>query len=136
VLALGHTIVASNTATFGPDLASLFGTIDAHFNFIGDSIIGADVNFEAGSLVANHSNEQDDKEIRILLDGAVIRTGVEKFGAVIGDGCRIGANAVIAPGALAELSPPDVDAFASEIAAAGWLAIGTDPGRIDAPPAC
>lgn len=37
MLDLGHTIVASNTATFGPDLASLFGTIDAHFNFIGNN---------------------------------------------------------------------------------------------------
>ena len=32
-----------------------------------------------------------------------VDTGVEKFGALVGDGVRIGANAVVAPGAL--LSP-------------------------------
>jgi acetyltransferase-like isoleucine patch superfamily enzyme len=32
----------------------------------------------------------------------MIDTGVSKFGALVGDGSRIGANAVIAPGALLE----------------------------------
>lgn len=32
-------------------------TAIAHFNFIGDSIIGKNVNFEAGSITANHYNE-------------------------------------------------------------------------------
>ncbi len=72
----------------------------AHLNFIGDSIIGAEVNFEAGAVVANHRNELDDKRIRILVGLAVVDTGVEKFGALVGDGCTIGANAVIAPGAV------------------------------------
>lgn len=72
----------------------------AHLNFVGDSIIGSDVNLEAGSIVANYRNELSDKRIRILLGDQVINTGVEKFGALIGDGTRVGANAVIAPGAL------------------------------------
>lgn len=72
----------------------------AHLSFIGDSIIGAGANIEAGAMLANYRNERDDKRIRIRLDGAVIDTGVDKFGALIGDGARIGANAVIAPGAL------------------------------------
>src|SRR5688572_16642481 len=29
----------------------------AHFNFVGDSVIGSNVNFEAGSVIANHFNE-------------------------------------------------------------------------------
>ncbi len=33
----------------------------AHFNFIGDSIIGENVNFEAGSITANHFNERENK---------------------------------------------------------------------------
>lgn len=72
----------------------------AHLSFVGDSIIGAGANIEAGAVVANYRNERDDKRIRIAFDGAVIDTSVEKFGALIGDGARIGANAVIAPGAL------------------------------------
>lgn len=76
------------------------GSALAHFNFVGDSIIGSDVNLEAGAVIANHRNERADKTIRIAHGNGVIETGVEKFGALIGDGSRIGANAVIAPGAL------------------------------------
>lgn len=72
----------------------------AHFNFLGDSLVGADVNIEAGAVIANHRNELLDPAIRICHQGAVIETGVRKFGALVGDGCRIGANAVIAPGAI------------------------------------
>lgn len=72
----------------------------AHLSFAGDSIIGAGANIEAGAMIANYRNEREDKRIRIVLDGAVIDTGVDKFGALIGENARIGANAVIAPGAL------------------------------------
>ena len=74
----------------------------AHMNFVGDSIIGADVNIEVGVVIANHRNEGADRNIRIVYHGQVIDTGVSKFGALVGDGSRIGANAVIAPGALLE----------------------------------
>ena len=74
----------------------------AHMNFVGDSIIGADVNIEAGAIIANHRNELESRNIRIAYRGQMIDTGVSKFGALVGDGSRIGANAVIAPGALLE----------------------------------
>lgn len=74
----------------------------AHFNFVGDSLLGERVNLEAGSIIANFRNEYDDKTIVAGRSEARIFTGVDKFGALIGDGCRIGANAVIAPGALLE----------------------------------
>ena len=72
----------------------------AHFNYIGNSLIGADVNFEAGSITANHFNEREDKSISVLVNGRRHPTGVTKFGAVVGDGCRIGANAVLSPGTI------------------------------------
>ncbi len=74
----------------------------AHFNFAGDSLIGADVNMEAGSVLANHHNDRDDKAIAVLIAGEIIPTGVTKFGAMIGDGSRIGANSVCSPGTLLE----------------------------------
>ena len=74
----------------------------AHMNFVGDSIIGADVNIEAGVIIANYRNELESRNIRIGYREQVINTGVGKFGALVGDGSRIGANAVIAPGALLE----------------------------------
>ena len=72
----------------------------AHFNFIGDSIIGSHVNFEAGSITANHFNERENKAIFVLYEAEVINTGVHKFGALIGDDSKIGANAVLSPGTL------------------------------------
>jgi NDP-sugar pyrophosphorylase family protein len=87
----------------GAELKSSFvfgGSKLAHFNFVGDSILGSDVNLEAGSIVANFRNERSDKEIKVRIGTRLHTTGVEKFGALVGDGVRIGANAVIAPGAL------------------------------------
>jgi len=76
------------------------GAKAAHLNFIGGSLIGSNVNLEAGSIVADYRNELDDKLIRIRQGDRVIETGVDKFGALIGGGARIGANAVIAPWAV------------------------------------
>lgn len=72
----------------------------AHLSFVGDSIIGCAANIEAGGIIANYRNEMDDKEILIVDGNSIIRTGVDKFGALIGDNVQIGANSVIAPGAL------------------------------------
>jgi NDP-sugar pyrophosphorylase family protein len=72
----------------------------AHFNFVGNSIVGSDVNLEAGAILANFRNELAEKTIRIACAGRVIDTGVTQFGSLIGDSVRIGANAVVAPGAL------------------------------------
>jgi UDP-N-acetylglucosamine diphosphorylase / glucose-1-phosphate thymidylyltransferase / UDP-N-acetylgalactosamine diphosphorylase / glucosamine-1-phosphate N-acetyltransferase / galactosamine-1-phosphate N-acetyltransferase len=72
----------------------------AHLSFVGHAVIGRDVNFEAGSVVANHRNERADKRIRVCIGGALQTLDVVKFGAMVGDHARIGANAVLAPGAL------------------------------------
>lgn len=91
--------------TFGPgaELKSSFvfaGSKLAHFNFVGDSILGERVNLEAGSIVCNYRNERQDKEVLAVSRRGLVATGQDKFGALIGDDCRIGANAVLAPGAL------------------------------------
>jgi UDP-N-acetylglucosamine diphosphorylase / glucose-1-phosphate thymidylyltransferase / UDP-N-acetylgalactosamine diphosphorylase / glucosamine-1-phosphate N-acetyltransferase / galactosamine-1-phosphate N-acetyltransferase len=72
----------------------------AHFNFIGDSIIGNNVNFEAGSITANHFNERADKKIIVVYKSEIFDTNVEKFGALVGDHSKIGANAVLSPGTI------------------------------------
>lgn len=87
----------------GAELKSSFlfrGSKLAHFNFVGESILGCDVNLEAGSIIANHRNERPNQTIAFHYKGERIDTGMTKFGAVVGDGTRIGANAVIAPGAI------------------------------------
>jgi len=87
----------------GAELKTSFmfsGSKLAHFNFVGDSVLGHGINLEAGSIVANYRNERDDKEVRVRVDGTLQRTGCDKFGALLGDQCRIGANGVLAPGAV------------------------------------
>jgi UDP-N-acetylglucosamine diphosphorylase / glucose-1-phosphate thymidylyltransferase / UDP-N-acetylgalactosamine diphosphorylase / glucosamine-1-phosphate N-acetyltransferase / galactosamine-1-phosphate N-acetyltransferase len=74
----------------------------AHFNFAGDSLIGSNVNLEAGSIIANHHNDRNNKEIFVLVDGKATATGSQKFGALIGDHSKIGANAVLSPGTILE----------------------------------
>jgi NDP-sugar pyrophosphorylase family protein len=88
-----HSLIDENTAL-------------AHFNFVGDSIIGSRVNFEAGSITANHYNERGDKMIFVLWEGEKVKTGVTKFGACIGDDTKLGANAVTSPGTI--LQPKSV----------------------------
>lgn len=75
-------------------------TAVAHFNYIGNSIIGSYVNFEAGSVAANHYNEREDKIISVMVGSTLINTGVKKFGSLVGDDCKIGANAVLSPGTI------------------------------------
>ena len=72
----------------------------AHFNFAGDSIIGSVVNMEAGAVIANHFNERDLKDVEVNINGERFKTGIKKFGALVGDGSKIGANAVLSPGTL------------------------------------
>jgi bifunctional N-acetylglucosamine-1-phosphate-uridyltransferase/glucosamine-1-phosphate-acetyltransferase GlmU-like protein len=84
----------------------LSGSALAHFNFAGDSIIGSNVNMEAGSVIANHYNERKNKTIYMLFNGKPLAIDSTKFGSLVGDGTRIGANAVLSPGSL--LKPDSV----------------------------
>jgi NDP-sugar pyrophosphorylase family protein len=98
-------VIVGCKARIGPGCevkASLIGAASAlaHFNYVGDSIVGANVNLEAGAVVANHFNERADRRIFVRCGENVVDTGIEKFGALIGDNCRIGANAVLSPGTI------------------------------------
>ena len=72
----------------------------AHLSFVGDCIIGQHVNMEAGAVIANHWNERHDKTIIVVVKNKIINTGVTKFGAIVGDHSKIGANAVLSPGTI------------------------------------
>lgn len=92
---LGPSCEVKSTFMFG-------GSKLAHFNFVGDSLIGENVNVEAGANIMNYRNELDGANIRIRYGNGVIETRVNKFGALLGDGTKIGANAIVAPGALTQ----------------------------------
>jgi NDP-sugar pyrophosphorylase family protein len=102
---LREGVYAGKSTTIGPGCEIktsiiLNNTSTSHFNFIGDSIVGKNVNFEAGSIIANHYNERTDKKIRVVHQSQIIQTHSEKFGALVGDHSCVGANAVLSPGTL------------------------------------
>jgi len=76
----------------------LNGAKAAHFAFVGDSVLGNDVNLGAGVKCANL--RLDGRPLMIRCGEEKIQTGLRKLGAIIGDGCQIGCNAVANPGTL------------------------------------
>ena len=79
---------------------SLFlpGAKAPHFNYVGDSILGSNVNLGAGVKLSNLRN--DGQHISIWLDDVRRETGLRKFGAVLGDDAQLGCNAVTNPGTV------------------------------------
>jgi NDP-sugar pyrophosphorylase family protein len=69
-----------------------------HFNYVGDSILGAKVHLGAGVIVSNLKLNGD--FITVRMGDTVLTTGLRKFGALIGDGAEIGCNAVLNPGSI------------------------------------
>ena len=69
-----------------------------HFNYVGDSILGAHVHLAAGVILSNV--RLDRAEVIVTHNGAMIPTGLKKFGAIIGDRAEIGCNAVLSPGSI------------------------------------
>ncbi len=69
-----------------------------HQAYVGDSLLGRDVNLGAGTILSNVKNIG--REVSFRAGGEVIHTGLRKFGAVLGDGCKTGCNTVLNPGVL------------------------------------
>ena len=69
-----------------------------HFNYVGDSVLGPDVNLGAGVKLSNLRN--DGTEVFTWLDGNRIATGLRKFGAILGEGVQLGCNSVTNPGVV------------------------------------
>lgn len=76
----------------------LEGAKAPHQAYVGDSILGRDVNLGAGTICSNVKNIG--REVSFRHQGAVVSTGLRKFGAVLGDGCKTGCNTVLNPGVL------------------------------------
>lgn len=88
---VGHTTEMKNAIM-------LDGARAGHFAYIGDSILGIDVNLGAGVKLANLKMNRKVVKIKIL--DVEIDTRLKKLGAIIGDRCELGCNAVTSPGVL------------------------------------
>jgi bifunctional UDP-N-acetylglucosamine pyrophosphorylase/glucosamine-1-phosphate N-acetyltransferase len=67
-----------------------------HMNYVGDSIMGNNCLFGAGTLTANYRFDEDNIKVRIGENK--IDSGTNKLGAIIGDNCKTGINACLEPG--------------------------------------
>lgn len=73
-------------------------TSAAHFNYVGDSILGHRVNLGAGVKCANL--RLDHQPICVMVNHQQINTHLTKLGAIVGDGAQVGCNCVINPGTI------------------------------------
>jgi NDP-sugar pyrophosphorylase family protein len=69
-----------------------------HFNYVGDSILGKDVNLGAGTKLSNLRN--DGGEVHLRVNGERVPSGLRKFGALLGEGVALGCNSVTNPGVV------------------------------------
>ena len=70
----------------------------AHFNYVGDSILGNDTNLGAGFVCSNF--RFDGEVIKVYFNGEKILTGIKKLGVILGDSSSLGCNGVSNPGTL------------------------------------
>ncbi len=66
------------------------GTKAKHLSYIGDSVVGRNVNFGAGAVTANL--RFDEKPVKPM--------NKRKFGAIIGDNVKLGVHAMLMPGTI------------------------------------
>ncbi len=69
-----------------------------HFNYVGDSVLGWEVNLGACTKLSNL--RLDEREIKATWSGRRRPTGLTKLGALLGDGCSLGCNTVTNPGTV------------------------------------
>lgn len=71
-----------------------------HFAYVGDSVLGRDVNLGAGTKLANLKLRGNEVRVRTPGGQDLAGTGLRKMGAIIGDTAQTGCNAVLSPGTL------------------------------------
>ncbi|TFG33077.1 glucose-1-phosphate thymidylyltransferase [Candidatus Thorarchaeota archaeon] len=74
------------------------GTNVGHLSYVGDSIIGRNSNFGAGTITANLRH--DNRAINSTVKGERVSSGRRKLGAIIADDVKTGIGTSIAPGVV------------------------------------
>jgi len=72
----------------------------AHLSYVGDSVVGSDCNFGAGTIVANLRHDGGD--IISYIRGEEISSDRRKLGVIMGDDVKTGINTTIYPGTVIE----------------------------------
>jgi len=100
---VGHAVEVKNSLLMADARAN-------HLSYVGDSILGRDVNLGAGTIVANLRH--DDAPVELTVAGERVSTGRRKFGVVLGEGAKTGIgtslNAGVTLSAGARTGPGEV----------------------------
>lgn len=76
------------------------GAVVGRLSFIGDSVIGENVDVGADTMTLNRYVSQ--KPVSVRIRNRKVDTGIGKLGAFIGDGAVVGASNTLAPGVILE----------------------------------
>jgi len=96
VLLTAGSLVGAHSEVKGSIL--LPGAKAPHQAYVGDTILGRDVNLGAGTICSNVKNVG--REISFSAVAESLKTKLREFGAILGDGCKTGCNTVLNPGVL------------------------------------
>ena len=94
---VGNGVVLGNSCEFKNCLIFDEAQIP-HFNYVGDSILGHKAHLGAGAILSNV--RLDHEQVAVASPEGPIKTGLKKFGAIVGDRAEIGCNSVISPGSI------------------------------------
>ncbi len=95
------SIGAESIIGFGVELRNcvLFDKVKVgRLSFIGDSVIGEDVEIGSGIMTVN--NLMTGETVKVNINGQLADSGLVKLGAFIGDRTRVGASNTLAPGTI------------------------------------
>jgi len=88
---VGHSVEIKNSVL-------MEGATVGHLSYVGDSILGRNVNFGAGTTVANLRH--DEAPVTCEVKGELVSTGRRKFGVVCGDNVKTGINTSLNAGVV------------------------------------
>jgi bifunctional UDP-N-acetylglucosamine pyrophosphorylase/glucosamine-1-phosphate N-acetyltransferase len=86
---IGHGVEVKNSVVMSD-------TSVGHLAYVGDSVLGRNVNLGAGTTIANLRH--DERPIELTVQGERTSTGRRKFGAVVGHGVKTGIDTNLFPG--------------------------------------
>ena len=90
---VGHTTEVKGSCFFDHAKAG-------HFAYVGDSILGTNVNLGAGTKLANLKIRKDEVAYINPKTGKKTKSGLRKFGAILGENTETGCNSVLSPGTI------------------------------------
>jgi bifunctional UDP-N-acetylglucosamine pyrophosphorylase/glucosamine-1-phosphate N-acetyltransferase len=88
---IGHGVELKNSV-------AMAGANVPHLSYVGDSLLGTDVNLGAGTQVANLRH--DEADVKQTVKGERVSTGRRKYGVVAGPGAKTAINTSLSPGVV------------------------------------